>query len=419
VPKHTLRAHAPFPPSSAERWLACPAAQRYAALLPPQEDTEHTTFGTCCHEISEEWLRANLDVTAAGLLAIDKASTWLARWEKTDESPTACGERMFAVAEVYVEYVKNRTLEAGEGAIRRLEERVTIAGKDCWGSLDCGLYVPFDFLEIIDLKGGSGKCVSPQDNEQLMAYAYGEAERYDWAFETVILTIVQPRRTDSNPPVWNHSLPVAELKAFGKRIKSAIKAAKALDAQPVAGKHCGWCVAGAICPAQRQKALSCLGTDPAVAPPDKVFTLPVPGALSPGELGNVLQHRKAIEAWFKACGALALTNPPPGWKVVESETKRKWIGEEEAHAQLVTNGLNADDFYSLSLLGITEATKLIKAHVATELSGHPKGEITARVAELSALLFVKPPGHPTLAASDDPRPSLDPLKCLPDLGEDE
>jgi hypothetical protein len=33
-------------------------------------------------------------------------------------------------------------------------------------------------------------------------------------------------------------------------------------------------------------------------------------------------------------------------------------------------------------------------------------------------MFVKPAGKPTLATNDDKRPALDPLKCLPDVGED-
>lgn len=399
--QHTKRAHAPFAPSSAERWLACPSATRYAALLPPQADTEHTTFGTACHELAEAILRGNLDEGAFTPIATAKAEAWATAWGKT-EPITEHVLAMLGVALPYVEYVNDRTRDfLDAGLVRRLEERVTIAGKDCWGSLDCSLYVPFDFLEIIDLKGGAGKCVDPENNVQLMTYAVGEAERYDWAFDRVILTIVQPRRSDGRDAVIPWECSATELRAFGKQIKLAIKRAKALDAQPIAGDHCGWCVAKALCPAQREQALACLGTDPAEV---KALTLPEPGVLTPEQLGAVLTHRKQVEAWFKACGALALTQPPAGWKVVEGTSKRKWIEESEAHAVLVMAELETEKFYEQKLVGVTEAVKLLKA---------------AKVPELADSLFVKPLGKPTLAPEDDKRPSLDPLKCLPDLDEDE
>jgi hypothetical protein len=319
---------------------------------------------------------------------------------------------MLATAWTYVEYVRSRWVEGQE---RRLEERVTISGKDCWGSVDASLYVPFDYLEIIDLKGGSGKCVDPENNVQLMTYAVGEAERVDWSFERVILTIVQPRRTDGRSAVSSWDCPIEVLRDHHKSIKRALKAAKALDAKPSAGSHCGWCVAKALCPAQREQALACLGTDPAEAQP---ITLPAPGALTSEQLGKVLEARKAIEAWFKACGALALTQPPSGWKVVEGETKRKWIEEESAHAVLVTEGLDTSAFYEQKLVGITEATKLIKEQIAKESNGD-KAAAKERVDALAGQLFCKPKGKPTLAPSSDPRPPLDPLKALPDLSDDE
>lgn len=400
--EHTKRAHAPFPPSGAERWLACPSAQRYAALLPPSSNTEFTEFGTACHELAEAILRGNItDDGAYTELAAQKAEAWATAWGKT-EPITEHVLAMLGVALPYVGHVEMQTARFKDaGLVRRLEERVTIAGKDCWGSVDCSLYVPFDFLEIIDLKGGAGKCVDPENNVQLMTYAVGEAERYDWAFDRAILTIVQPRRSDGREEVLSWECSAETLRAFGKQIKLAIKRAKALDAQPIAGDHCGWCVAKALCPAQREQALACLGSDPSAS---KALTLPEPGVLTPEQLALVLQHRKAIEAWFKACGALALTQPPAGWKVVAGTSKRKWIDESEAHAMLVMAELDTASFYEQKLVGVTEACKLLKA---------------AGVKELEAALFIKPPGKPTLAPEDDKRPPLDPLKCLPALDDED
>ena len=415
--KHNTRAHAPFAPSSADRWLACPAAVRYAALLPPQEDSEHTTFGTACHELAEAILRGNLAEGEFTKLAAEKAQAWLTRWEKTDPL-TGTVLDMLGVAIPYVEYVEARTqtlMEAGS-CTRRLEERVTIAGKDCWGSLDCSLYSDFTELEIIDLKGGAGKNVLAENNVQLMTYAVGEADRVGWAFEFCRLTIVQPRRTDGLPVILTWECPREALRAHAKAIKSAIKRGKALDARPIAGDHCGWCVACAICPAKKEQTLACLGVDDIERVPDA----PMPGVLTADQLGKVLEWRPQIEQWLKACTALALTAPPPGWKVVRGDTKRKWIEKEQAHAVLVTEGLDADKFYDLDLVGITEATKRLKAEVAASMgAAAPKDKVKERVDALAAMLFIKPDGKPTIARADDPRPSLDPLKGLTDLGEDE
>ena len=395
-PAHSARDHAPFSPSAAERWLACPMAVRYAEQLPPSATSEASDFGTRCHELAETALRGDLDAAVIVERAVAVAKAFDEQWSHIE--PTDPYEIVGVVAP-YVEYIRARTEDVlGAGGERRLEERVTVVGKDCWGSLDCSLFTPFDTLEIIDLKGGKGKAVDPEENQQLLTYAVGEAIRLDWAFDRVRLTIVQPRRTDGRSPVVSWECTPEDLRKHLKAIKSAIKSAKSVSAEPVAGDHCGWCPAKALCPAQRKQALACLGDDPGEK---QILALPDPKALTPEQMSRILQHRKAVEKWFEAVGALALTQPPPGWKIVEGTSKRRWVAD--AHATLVIEGLDADQFHELKLIGVTEATKLLKA---------------AGREELAETLFEKPPGKPSLATADDKRPALDPLKTLPDLDDD-
>jgi hypothetical protein len=144
-----------------------------------------------------------------------------------------------------------------------------------------------------------------------------------------------------------------------------------------------------------------LGEDPGEA---QILTLPDAKALSPEQLSRVLQHRKQIEKWLKSCGALALTQPPPGWKVVEGSSKRNWALDAEG----VVEALRMEDvdpapYTRTALVGITEAEKALK-------KVRP---------DLIDTLFVKPPGKPSVAPASDKRPALDPLSALPDEDEDE
>lgn len=396
--RHTDRAHAPFAPSSAERWLACPMAVRYAEQLPSRASSAASDFGTRCHELAEQTLRAAWDDVVLGAAALTAAQAWCTQWNHIEDPPSVIADEMLGVVNPYVAYIESRTRE---GVIRRLEERVTIVGKDCWGSLDCSLYTPFEVLEIVDLKSGKGACVDPDHNEQLLTYAAGEAERNDWAFDRVVLTIVQPRRTDGKPAVLSWECSAEDVRAHLKRVKAAIKDAKAIDAQPVAGEHCHWCPAKVLCPAQRKQALAVLGEDPGEKP---ALTLPDAGSLTPEQLSRIVQHRKAVEKWLEECWAYALTNPPPGWKVVAGNTKRRvCLDADGLEAALLLEGLDPAPFMVRKTVGVGEAEKLLKRLGRTDLG---------------AALFDKPPGQPTLAPIGDPRPPIDPVKGLPDLSED-
>jgi hypothetical protein len=398
---HGEREHAPFSPSGAERWLNCPMAVRYAEKLPPSETSKHSDYGTRCHELAEAYLRGDWGRTPGTLLgeALDAATGWVTEWGQVDRMPSEVAAEMVGVVAPYVEYVNARTVD---GCTRRIEERVAVAGKDCWGSLDCSILTAFDTLWIIDLKGGSGKCVDAAENEQLLTYAAGEAERNDYAFEKVCLVIVQPRRTDGKPIIDEWWTTPDVIRTHLKRIKKAIKATQAINAEPAAGDWCNWCVAKALCPAQRKQALACLGSDPGEA---SILTLPDPGALQPGQLSRILQSRKSIERWLKSCGALALTQPPPGWKVVAGSSKRRWaLSAEALDAALGLEGIDAAPFLRQAPVSVTEATALFKK--------------LGRV-DLSTAVFEKPAGKPTIATLDDKRPAIDALSALPDLGEDD
>jgi hypothetical protein len=367
-------------------------AARYAEQMPERESTYASAFGEACHEVAETALRTNADATRRLTLA-DAAAAALA---KTYAPRSTAANDILAVVEPYIAYVESR---ARPNVERRIEERVTVVGKDCWGSVDLSLYATFDFLEVIDLKGGAGENVVPDDNEQLMTYAVGLAIANGWLFDRCRLTIVQPRRTDGLPAVLSWECSRDALKAHEKRIKAAIKAAKALDAAPTAGDWCRWCPAHAVCPAQRARTLSVLGTDPADA---RTVTLPSVDTLRPEQLARVLTHRKAIEAWFEACAEHALSNVPPGMKIVEGGTKRRWrFDPAGVAAELAAAGLDSSPIVrqTLTLAGVTEAEKYFKAE------GRP---------ELAERMFEKPRGAPVVVSASDQRPPFDPLRALPD-----
>jgi hypothetical protein len=108
-----------------------------------------------------------------------------------------------------------------------------------------------------------------------------------------------------------------------------------------------------------------------------------------------------VTAWLKAVNArlhdLASNGRAPGYKIVEGKSNRAWTDEAQAAELLASLGLDPDEFAPRSLVSIAAAEKLLPAAKRIALT----------------TLTTKPPGKPTLARDDDPRPSPVASMALP------
>lgn len=300
-------AHAPFAPSSSDRWLNCPHSTRLHA---DQGETEYTREGTFAHTIAEAALRLGLPAEA---------------FRGHSDGEFTVDDEMVQALQVYLDFAAE-TIARDPYAIWSVENRVVIVAGQCYGTADFVAWLPsLSTLVVADLKYGVGKFVDVADNTQAQLYAIGAcdaiAERYDVVPERVETYIVQPRYRTS-APVRRADYTPDDLARMTGRVAVAISRADDPAAMR-AGPWCTWCSHRGACPtlaasvmATASEAFAPLATPP-VAPE------------APELLASLLAQADAIEAWLDGVRARALAAARsgvkiPGWKLVESYGHRAW-----------------------------------------------------------------------------------------------
>jgi hypothetical protein len=283
--------HAPFAPSSAARWLNCRGSFGLALQLPDREDTEYSREGTRLHAL------------AASYLTVKEPSGVMAK-----SSPD------YLFLKPYLKYVQGLMAEADDWHIEQpLAYNVLLFGTPDF------ICRTGPWMEVVDLKAGFGILVSPEENDQLMCYAWlamlGDDRPYP---ERVKLTVVQPACEDE--PVKSWDCPVERVLEWGREAQAAIKAAVdgSTDLQP--GSWCRFCKARPVCPKLRGLVLG---------------SLPVVVAeLMPDQLAYWLDRAELLEQWLNALREFAHLTASngidvPGWALKPKRATRSWDSEEE------------------------------------------------------------------------------------------
>lgn len=226
--EHAERAHSKFSASGSERWLNCAASVALEEKSPPSPDSPWSKEGTFAHEVLEKLLLA---------------------WP-TMPKQIACPAVMFTHCVKAADYVT----KMAKGKVLLVEKRVYNSDihDEMFGTCDA---IVVDFgksIHIIDFKYGAGHVVDPEENTQLIQYALGVAEAYDWNFRTVKMTILQPRAGNDWAKTWEIS--AKELKTKWLPLwKKGVARVERGDVKPFPGSWCHWCRAKAICPAKLEK----------------------------------------------------------------------------------------------------------------------------------------------------------------------
>lgn len=375
--------HSIIAPSSAYRWLNCPGS---AKLESKYEDTSsvYAEEGTNAHLLLEKCLRT-------GRMASEYIGKDIMR---EDGGVFIIDAEMADHIDWCLTFIKDTQLELGHPAVEP-EQRVTLdwVHPDLAGTCDVTIRQELGKLVIADLKYGKGKDVDSVANPQLMIYALGAMGK-ECLYETVDLVILQPR-ISREPKVWTTT--PAELyewaeKTLKKAATTAAKGSKSFKA----GSWCDFCKAKADCPKLREKAVAVAG---------EVFggaKLPIPTALTPEDLGDILPKLDIFDLWAKAvrerAESLLLSGQRvPGFKVVRGRTNRSWAAEDEAakvFCELCPSA--ASEFFTSKFLSPAQLEKVIK-------SMDNKDEL---MSVLYTLLENKE-GKPTVVPETDKRPAIE------------
>lgn len=317
--------HAKVTPSGSKKWLNCTKSVQLESLI-PQQDTSYTKEGTLAHEICEKILKG--------------------------ENIEDCDKDMLSYCEGYRDYCFEQTSKLGKNPITYIETKLDLSSyiPEGFGTADY-MAIGGKTLIIIDFKYGKGVEVSAQNNTQLMIYALGALDMFDFIYDiqNVELHIYQPRI--DNIDMFNIS--VEKLKSFGKIVlERSTMAYKGLG-ECSAGKHCveGFCRARGHCRAFSEYNLQL-----------EEYGYTDKNLLTSKDLADIIKRAETLESWVKSVKdyALAFTlggGKIEGLKLVKGRGRRVITDEDKAINILTENGYK--DITTTKLKGITELEKLV------------------------------------------------------------
>jgi len=372
--------HARLSPSSAHRWIHCPASVLLAedAGQVPDEDSPYAAEGTRAH------VRAEIEASHHfGWIACQEYERRLDTWKATLVGEHE-EEDMTEAAHGYVALIQS-VADANPGAVVLLEQRMNTGIPSCWGTGDTVVIAP-GLVFVIDLKYGTGVEVYAEDNPQLMLYGVAALDTFDIIGEVddVCVQIYQPRRNH----VDTYCLSATDLRAWRDSVIPIAEAALQGGAEfGPSEEACRWCPVAGECSARaRFVATRDFGE---------------PTLLSPEQLAEAVAQIPNIRRWCQQVEERALTKAYqdkveiPGFKVVRSNGRRQIKDDALAIQMLIDNGFSAEQVARFSVKPFGDLERLL-----------PKDELNALLGDI----ITKSEGKPSLVPLDDNRPAINALE---------
>lgn len=371
--------HALLSPSSASRWMACTPSARVEEKL-PDNSGEAAQEGSLAHTLGELMLRRYI-----GEISTRKYNSEVKKIQAdgfySPDMLQHCEDYTAFVVELF-EQAKKRSSDA----IMAIEVKLDLTAfiPEGFGTGD-DVIIADGILDITDLKYGQGVPVSCVQNKQMMTYALGALQEYDYLYDihTVRMNIFQPRLNN----ISSYEMLVKDLKAWGENeLKVKAKQAFAGEGEFVPGDHCRFCRAKTRCRALAEKNLEIAK-----------YEFQDPAFLTDEEISDILTRSDLFTNWINSIGAFALTEAVdhgkkwPGYKLVEGKSNRVYSDQDKVAKTLKTAGYEDAIIYERKLLGITAMEKAITKKQFSALLDN---------------LVIKPQGKPVLVPESDKRPEL-------------
>ena len=354
--------HARFSPSSAEQYINCPPSLVLGEQF-TDGGSEYAAEGTEAHTLCEYLLK-----TALGEQLEDPRPGL--KYYDTEMQRCAEGYR-----DTVLELMQPSSFISVEQRVY-LDDYVP----GSFGTSDC-VIITDGHMHVVDFKYGKGVQVSAEENSQLKCYALGAYSAFSpiYDIKDITLVIYQPRI--NNFSAWTLDTE-ALLKWADEVLKPKAELALKGGGEFAYGPWCKFCKGKAVCRKLASVAVELARHDFAE-----------PATLSDDEVNDVLGKIDPLTMWVKAVKDYALQRALSGhkwrdWKLVESQSKRKYTDEEKVAETVISAGY---DPYEKKLIGITAMGKLLGKEKFNELLGE---------------LVVKPKGSPELVSKDDKREEM-------------
>lgn len=345
--------------STAKRRLACPASVHLEADQPDGPPSVFAEEGTALHTATEY------------LLERERFRAMTIREMAFNGFPMAEGDRVDAVQfclDAFQQIVP-------ENAEFWIEVECAFPGiEGAFGTADILYSKHPGHLGLIDWKFGAGVPVTTPGNAQGMFYLAAARATLGRKHATEFdMTFVQPRLSYAETA----GVTAVDLDQFEADLKHAIRTAH--ETPPRVGDHCKWCKAVPICPAQKQRLRLANELRGQVNDVQEMLDL----------LANLDDVRKDVEA--RAQMMLEEGVAVPGYKLVRTQPREKWIDEAAAEKWLARAGLKKGERTKTSLITPAQARKLVGARCGKTLP---------------ETLAERPQGDLTVARADDRRPEV-------------
>lgn len=345
--------HAVLSASGAKRWLSCPPSARLEEKLRERIGLEDkgspfAREGTKAHELSELKLRREIGELNTYNFT-ERVKDLEKRFGKIDRE-------MEDATDFYCGIVMERLFEARRtcpDAKLMLETR-----------LDFSPWVPHGFgtgdatiisdtvLDVMDLKYGRGVPVDAVDNPQIRLYMLGTIHLFGslYDFPKVRGTIIQPR-LDS---VTEETLTVEDLLHWADtEVVERAQMAWEGKGEFLAGDHCRFCAAKAVCSARAAAALKIFDTG-----------LDGPALLPDEQIPDILAYAAIAKSWIKDLEDYAQSQAIrgqkiEGYKLVRGRSVRGWKDPEAVADNLLRAGYKREDIFKNELRSVPEVEKLL------------------------------------------------------------
>jgi hypothetical protein len=375
------QAHATLSPSSAERWISCPASVRVIAALDRVDDSGsvYAAEGTRAHTLAEIEAAHSFGLTTTAEYNV-RRSAWLEEAERHGDDV----EEMDRHVVVYVRLLHSLAAEHDGPVTLLLEQRVQTGVPGSWGTGDA-ILVSATHLDVVDFKYGQGITVRVQNNPQLMLYGLGSLDLVDGLvgdIETVGTHICQPRVGSVSHDIMS----VQDLRDWRDTV--AIPAARATERPDApfgpSDEACRWCPAAGICDARMRFVTQ------------RDFSVSV-DTMSMEDLADAVRQIDGIRDWCNAVEKEALyqayseQRPLPGLKVVRSGGRRSIPNQAAAIERLLDAGYTKEEISRASLKTLKDLDRLVGKTKLPEVLGD---------------LLVNSEGSPSLVPEDDSREAI-------------
>lgn len=393
--------HALLSASGAHRWLHCTPSARLEQLENTEECSVYAAEGTAAHVLAELKLSYTF-----GKIPYSVYQQKYEEFKTSDEYGQYYNREFEEYVDSHVNYIKTLT-DSYEHFDIYFEVRVNFSNvvPQGFGTADV-LIVTEDTIHIVDLKFGAGVPVSAIENPQLRLYAMGALNLFPNS-KYIKATINQPRLDNQDTEcLTKETLLKWAFEYVKPRADEAVRGEGEFNASEDACRFCklrGKCKARAD--AQLQAARDEFAEAGQLVEMSKTYKAavtetPVIAALTPEQLGNILDMAPKFVEWFKdvqayALGQLVAGENIPGYKLVEGRSNRIITDEKAVKDILLSIGLREEQIMKpQEMLGISKLEALVGKKV---------------FAEICADYLIKPQGKLTLAPLSDRRPGLNKL----------